>query len=64
MDQIKPVMSQVVQLMGQQAGADRFQLKVEGIPYVFDFPNVTTSWSSHLESQLSSLPGVRGVKVH
>ena len=64
LEQIKPVMRQVVQLMGQQSGADRFQLKVEGQSFVVDFPNVTTGWSSVLKSQLTSLPGVRDVQVH
>lgn len=64
MHELKPLMRQVVHTIGQEEGPDRFQLKVEGVDLVFDFPNSSTRWTPQLQRQVTTIPGVRRVQVH
>ncbi len=63
LDRLKPVMRQVVEILDQQEGTDRFQLRVEGVKFALDFPSSTTAWSSRLRQQVAALPGVSDVLV-
>jgi DNA polymerase III subunit alpha len=62
LEEIKPLMRRLVALMGQEAGRDQFQLQVEGLDVVFDFPNLRTDWTPDLREQVATLRGVRAVR--
>jgi hypothetical protein len=63
MEDIKPLMRRLVQLLDQQDGVDRFQLQIEGLDIVFDFPNMKTSWTPQLKQQVTGLHGVRRIRI-
>jgi len=62
LEEIKPLMCRLVALMGQEGGRDQFQLQVEGLDVVFDFPNLRTDWTPELREQVATLRGVRAVR--
>ncbi len=45
-------------------GRDRFQLQIEGVDFVFDFPNSTTLWSAELRQRVNALSGISRITVH
>jgi DNA polymerase-3 subunit alpha len=63
LDELKPLMRRLVQLLDIEDGADRFRMQVEGMDVVFDFPNIKTHWTPQLGQQVSALRGVRAVRV-
>jgi hypothetical protein len=63
LDEIKPLMRQLVQLLEQHDGLDHFELEIEGMDVAFGFPNMKTNWTPQLERQVRTLPGVREVRT-
>ena len=63
LQQLKPLMRQVVEVLARPDGADHFRLQVEGLDFALHFPNSTTHWSPQLQQQLSGLSGVRELRV-
>ncbi len=64
LEQIKPLMRQLVQMLERPEGPDRFQLRVQGLDFVFDFPNSRTNWTQEIHQQISSISGVQNVQTH
>jgi DNA polymerase-3 subunit alpha len=56
--ELKPVIRQVVQILAQPEGSDRFRLQVQGSSFALDFPNYSTCWSAGLRNEIRQLPGV------
>jgi hypothetical protein len=63
LEQLKPLMRRVVEILEQTDGSDRFRLHVEGMDFVIDFPNSTIHWSPQLRREVAALPGVRDVRT-
>jgi hypothetical protein len=63
LEEIKPLMRRLVQLLDRRDGADRFRMQVEGMDVVFDFPNNKTHWTPELKREVSALRGVRLVRT-
>ena len=63
LEQLKPLMRRVVEILEQSDGSDRFRLHVDGMDFMIDFPNSTIHWSPQLRREVAALPGVRDVRT-
>jgi DNA polymerase-3 subunit alpha len=63
LEELKPLMRRVVEVLEQSDGNDRFRLHVDGMDFVIDFPNSTIHWSPQLRREVAALPGVRDVRT-
>ena len=62
-EQLKPLMRHLVEMLGQQEGNDRFRIQVDGLDFALEFPNSSTTWSPQLRQRVIDLAGVRDVRV-
>ena len=63
MDHLKRLMRQIVRILDENKGPDRYRLEVEGVNYAIEFPNSYTRWSPQLNREVTELPGVQGVRL-
>jgi DNA polymerase-3 subunit alpha len=63
LEQLKPLMRRVVEILEQSDGSDRFRLHVDGMDFMIDFPNSTIHWSPQLRREVAALSGVQEVRT-